>query len=579
LSLVAALAVYGLLLVPTVARQGISWDEQTDLLIARAYLASPDGWLVGSPSDPSQTRLPMFVVAILYRLLGVSDLLTGRYASMVVGALTIAGCWVLARRLFGESRAAVASMLLATSPFFLSFARVAFTETDVYLACTLIWLLVALETLRSSTTVGRAATVGLLLGLCLSAKATALALLPAAWFALWEGGDGKGERVHAAQPAAAGLVAALAMIATVGVAQSTPAAGWSAALRWQLIGAAALAWIAVVGWAVRQRRAAAHRVSLGAFFTGLALLTAVIVPPDHLTNPAILQGLFSRLDHEVAWKAGFMLEAAVLHVLSIAFKSGLLVGAWILVSALISVVQLPSRVELRVPLLAAAGYFVGLEFLPIAQTYYVVPLLPVLMVLAADQFLRLSSRMPSLALPLAGAAVLLLGSDLARCYPDYNLNGYQWLGARALAGRPSIGYRSVVYTPSDGVQQEFEWLNANAAPGKVVLSYVRPWHIVFMTSPFARFRVVDGSQRRVPSPDYVVTEINALLPWEVAAGSGDDVFRLPYDPAWLEKNYTKVFAVTRAFGIEVATVWQRREAPPAHAPGVAGPEQVPAPGG
>ncbi|MBN2391183.1 MAG: hypothetical protein JXR84_10685, partial [Anaerolineae bacterium] len=54
---------YIALLLPTVYRQGISWDEQTDIDIARAYLTQSDGWLRGSPSDPSQTRLPMAVVA------------------------------------------------------------------------------------------------------------------------------------------------------------------------------------------------------------------------------------------------------------------------------------------------------------------------------------------------------------------------------------------------------------------------------------------------------------------------------------------------------------------------------------
>jgi hypothetical protein len=46
LSLIIVL--YSVLLLPTLGRQGISWDEQTDIVIARAYISGPAGWFIGS---------------------------------------------------------------------------------------------------------------------------------------------------------------------------------------------------------------------------------------------------------------------------------------------------------------------------------------------------------------------------------------------------------------------------------------------------------------------------------------------------------------------------------------------------
>ena len=154
-------------------RQGISWDEQTDIDIARAYLTQPDGWLRGSPSDPSQTRLPMAVVAVVYTLLRTDDLLTARLVSCFVGALTIIGVFVFCKRDFDSKTGLLAGAILATSPFFLSFAKTAFTETDIYVACAFVWLLVAMSRLRESGTVGWAAVTAVVLGLALSGKFTA----------------------------------------------------------------------------------------------------------------------------------------------------------------------------------------------------------------------------------------------------------------------------------------------------------------------------------------------------------------------------------------------------------------------
>src|SRR3972149_2060058 len=178
------LAIYGLLLFPTIGRQGISWDEQTDIWVARAYLKQPDGWLAGSDIDPSQTRLPAFTVALVYTLLNNSELILARVISGITGGLTLVAIFIFCKHRYDTRRGLLACALLATSPFYLSFARVAFTETDIYLACTLSWLLVYLDRLQGRPSIRRAAFVGVFAGLAISAKFTAISVLPAIWDAV-----------------------------------------------------------------------------------------------------------------------------------------------------------------------------------------------------------------------------------------------------------------------------------------------------------------------------------------------------------------------------------------------------------
>jgi hypothetical protein len=137
LSLLGILMLYLMLIVPTLDRLGLGWDEAADLQIARAYL-TPSGLLFGLPLDESQTRLPMFSVALVYRVISVSNLLIARCTSVMLGGLAVLGTFAYGKLEFGPKAGLLAAGLLALNPYFLSFARLAFTASDVYLACTLI---------------------------------------------------------------------------------------------------------------------------------------------------------------------------------------------------------------------------------------------------------------------------------------------------------------------------------------------------------------------------------------------------------------------------------------------------------
>jgi hypothetical protein len=181
-----------------------------------------------------------------------------------------------------------------------------------------------------------------------------------------------------------------------------------------------------------------------------------------------------------------------------------------------------------------------------------------LALLAADGFLRLYKHKRRLAMALAAFSLVWCAVELAQCYPDYNLNGYQWLGARPLLGRSSIGYRSVVQTPSDGVEQAILWLNENAKAGEVAQVYALPWHIINETAPDPVYRLQNGFEHSLASqPDYVVLTINATIwqGWHLDTPVGE-VFRYPFDFIHLMRDYRKVYRVPRAFGIEAASVWR-----------------------
>jgi 4-amino-4-deoxy-L-arabinose transferase-like glycosyltransferase len=560
------IVLYSALLLPTLGRQGISWDEQTDILIARAYISGPAGWFIGSNTDPSQTRLPMFAVALVYALTGTDNLLTARLASAFVGALTIVGVYVFCAREIGQKQGVLASGILALSPFYLSFARTAFTETDIYVACALAWLLLAVSNLKDKRTVGAAGIAAIPRGLAVSAKFTAIFAFPAVllYAFTWPKSEATLERVQVRDlfgiGAPAFIMFALAWFGwneyNFAIAQETD--GLVGATHY---GIAGVLWAAMLFWLVRRRNHTGPPVLLAVLAVLVALTIFLMVPPTHLTNPDIVASLRGRFDQEMGWNPGFMVEAVALHLGSVVFKSSPLVGLWLLAGLVAALLSWRRHREVRFPLLVTVFYFLGLASLPIAQTFYMMPLLPVLAILGADLWFAVLSWRRAVALFFGAVTAALLVVDLFLCFPDYNLNGYQWLGARYLVGRSSIGYRSVVQTTSDGVQQAVRWVCEHATGGERVATYVHPWHIVWETCPNPLARFVKGKWETVRSkPEFVLVHINHQIRQRWAGQSrGDDVFWQPYDVAWVEGTYDKVFSVGRAFGLEMASVWQRKD--------------------
>ena len=119
-------------------------DEDVDLQIARALVEDP---LRGTRLDPSQARLPMYVTALALSIARPTDyesmLSLSRSLSIAAGSVAILLTFVLARRWFGTSTALLSAAILAASPYFLGFSRLAMTEGDAF--CPAAVLLVLLD--------------------------------------------------------------------------------------------------------------------------------------------------------------------------------------------------------------------------------------------------------------------------------------------------------------------------------------------------------------------------------------------------------------------------------------------------
>ena len=141
-------ALYLALVLPTVARHGISWDEQTDLAVASAYADAPAGWLLGSDLEAYNVRLPAYTAGLVFAVIGEPSLLAARLLSCAIGAATLVAVFLFARSAFDPRTGLVAAAILATCPFFLANAKSGFTDGDIFVTGALAWVLVCLERLR-----------------------------------------------------------------------------------------------------------------------------------------------------------------------------------------------------------------------------------------------------------------------------------------------------------------------------------------------------------------------------------------------------------------------------------------------
>jgi hypothetical protein len=563
------LGCYALLTIPALDRMGIGWDEAADLRIAQTYM-TPQGLLLGSSYDPSQTRLPMFMGSLLFRLFGTTNLLLARLTTIFVGGLTLLGIFVYGKKYFTPTTGLVAAGLLAINPFFLSFARMAFTESDVYLACTLTWFMVILSRFQDRPSWGWAVLSGIFLGLTISSKATAFMFVPGACAAFLVSQIYFSKLAATPQSNISNRVksryvwlwfAWTIFAALAGLLISRQVDAGIYPRRFHLInyGLICLAWLIVLIGAWRNRNSTTHPLALAALMAGTGILTFVIFPPEHLGNSNIIGALISRTDEEWTFHPSFTLELAAFHTFVIFFKSTPILGFGLLAGFAFSFAQWRRR-EMILPIVLGASYLLTLLILPLAQTFYTIPLLPIVSLLAADQLLRLQSQQKMISHALTILGLIWWSVEVQLCYPDYHLNGYQWLGARPFFGRSSIGYRSIVYVPSDGVQQSVEWLNENAKAGEIAHLYGAPHHIVEMTSPDPDYQLKDGIQGNLnQKPDYVLIHLESII-WQGRGNDtpGENIFRYPFDIRVLQREYQQVFSVQRAFDLEVASIWKRR---------------------
>ena len=569
------------LLLPTIPRQGINFDEQSDLDVTTEYVRKPSGLIFGSPLDAINTRLPMYTVAVVFTLAGTIDLRLARLLSAGVSVLTLVAVFVYCRRWLDPVKAAAACLLLGTSPYFLAFAGCAFTEGDVFITCATAWVLVSASALVDRASIGRAVVAGAALGLAMSSKISGAFLFPAvvAAVALAPSTDDATRlrlRDREVRPLIATAAVLLIWVLFV-AAKARIVPPWlfraleSSPGRPELLYLALLAiGGAVLAWAWRRR----HRLASHGMVTTVIGVTAAVtffaIPPVHTTNGHVLGSLWRQaISGGAGIDPAFVAEALALHVAVILLKPGVVVGIGLWLGLIVAAFRARQRPELRLPVLMALFYLGFLLTLPWAQPFYMMPLLPILGILAADALVDLFRVRRRIAAAVVAAAVISVAWDMVACYPDLSLNGYQWVGERYLAGRSTLGYRSIAQVRSDGEQQVLQWANQHVVPGETVVLFLSSPRIIRATSPNPSFRLVNGMRRpgALDEADWVLTAINADIMGgynsSLLGSHGDDnpegtIFRPRYDRAQLEAEFAKVFAVRRAFDIEVAAVWRRR---------------------
>jgi hypothetical protein len=464
----AAIAlVYLALALPTLPAFGILWDEQVDLDIARSYVHEPAGWVSDPGEDAINLRLPMYTGAVAFALLDRDVVVVGRAVSCGVTLLTLAAVFVYARR-FGRPQAFLAAALVATSPFVLAFSRVAFTEGDAFVTAGLAWSLVLVAAAVERPSLGRATLAGVVYGLAIASKFAAISLLPVIALAPWMLAPrlAYDDRLRP-------LVLPLA-VAAGALAAPVVALGWfywyrpqrpdEAALVFLAWAAAAAAYGAGIAWLVRRRHQPAGRFTLPAIVVLVAGATAILVPPVHLTEPVLLGSLKNRILESAALDPVHVIQAASLHGLALLLKPSLPVGLVLWVSLAVALWRWRVDARVRLPLLFVAAHLAFLLKMPTAQTFYTMPIAPWLMVLAADRLVAWWQRRRALAVGVAAACAMAVTADIWRTFPHYQLNGYQWLGARYVLGLSTLSYRSVAQVTTDGIEQALHWANAHVPP-------------------------------------------------------------------------------------------------------------------
>jgi hypothetical protein len=571
--LVPIVAVYLALVVPATLSQGINWDEQVDLTIASSYLDGGEGLIVGSDVDKSQTRLPMYSVALLSMVAGSLSLTLARLVSICVSALTVIGVYVFCRRRLDPAKAVVAAAIVATSPYFLAFAGLAFTEGDAFVTCATVWTLIAGSNLMQKRTVGAAALAGCALGLAVSSKFLGVALIPAVLLAVFVSGTHSNSNITSDAGKRRAIANVVSATAPIGLLQ--PSTGpltrviadlrsflgndWIRYLLTLALSAVMLSWI----W-LHRRRVVSDILASGIVVTA-SVLTFFVVPPVHTTNSHIVRDLLAK-SSGAGITVAQVAEFAAFHAFVLVLKPGILIGLGLAAGVVAALVHFRSRPELRLPVLMAVFYFGFVSLTPVAQTFYMMPVFPLLAILMADWLVETGRRSRPLLVAILLAVVSTIGWDLAASYPDFALNGYQWTGERYLAGRATLGYRGIAQIRANGVEDLLMWAQDNVAEGDTVAGFISERHIVRALAPDPAYVYIDAFEasfeRTCPElacADWVFTEINSHILQRYDGSQPDaSIYRYRFDRALLESQFEKVLSIVSAYDIEVAQVWRRR---------------------
>lgn len=558
----------------------ILWDEEVDLGIARGLAVDP---LFGTAPtlDSSQMRLPMYVNAAAFFVSGREDLALARAVSLFFGAVTVLAAAALARLLLGPTVAMLSAALLAFSPYFLSFARIAMTEGDVFFACFVTLAIWGFVRYLKRPTAPRWAAAAVLLGLAMGAKLFGVfllivfATLASSTHAPVDVGAAprraatrRLRRLLVAQVVAMIVTAFLAMVyarfadatlAIAGHAKTLSVLGWLA-----LLGL----WFYTLLFVLSRGGLPAGRM---ARFLGLGVFAAstlFALMPVHLLDHSIGREIMARA---MRWDGRFPLAMwsdhlrlyAGIVLIKLTPPLGVVSACALVYAAFRESVEGRWR-----PLILPVVFLVVLLcLLPLRQSFYLMGVYPLIIILTAAAIVGVWRACRRRRTRWAWGFIVLaacghLGWQTWRSHPNYTSFGWQVVGESWL-GAESRGYRNLIQTPSDGVESLIRWcLTASEVhPGDRVVSFLWEERIIErMLAAEPRFEFVPrgvGPTSDSPPPppdlanaDFVLLHINNVL------GYGDRPPDCPA-PEVLAGAFQIVHTVRRG-PLEVAWVYARR---------------------
>lgn len=521
------------------------WDEANDHVIALSLMERP---LTGSGLDGTQARLPMYVTAGAYALTGPSPRVA-RAVSIAMGALAIVLTFAAGRRWSGMAAGLLAAGLLSVAPYFLTFARTGFTEGDAFCPAVTLLMLLAFDRYLERRDTIRLVTFGAALGLALATKFYAVFFVPPlvlcdvvdarrrsrqssdAAIRVIPSGDvtGRDSRVWAWAGVSLAFLAAVAAQTGIGRVAVVLWAGVVVLLAAGPVDQYLLApperrtsrlltrWSPRRGWLVA---------------LPVAAIVCAAVCPAHLLNPEILRALARSLVYPVeAEPMGRIIDPARLYGGVILLKLGPLLGVLSIAALAWACAQRAGR-PISVAAATVALYLAALLLLPIRQSFYLMSVYPLIVLILAAFVVHVAERLLAreralsawIAISITGCVYLLWGT--VRCYPEFGYFGYALVGRNWLSAESS-GYRNLVQVTNDGTEDVMQWLQAHVPPGRRVVSYLwddhvmdawladRPpaFHLVRRNAFAARHNPPD-----IDDADYLVLHLNNYVSYADAPG-------------------------------------------------------------
>ncbi len=480
------------------------WDEATDLVIAWSLKDDP---MVGNSDDPYQGRLPMYLTALALTfqpgLSHRSALLLSRTLSIIVSAASIPLAYRLARRWFAPPAPSLAAIVLAASPYFLGFGRMALTEGDAFCPTAVLASLLAFERFREDRTSPQLTALALALGIAAASKfllAVVVPIIAACDFidSFARLGDRREPTpIHRSWFVMTALAVVFAALATSPawlnftpfsvnseILSRLPGFAWFDAFLLTLVPMAAGIWLGI-----RNRPDEGSRWPVLKSWLVIAPLSALVCLtffPAHLLNPQLLGGLAHRTSTWGGATPGSgTSEAAWLYGGIVLFKLGIPLGLATSLGLVTAVILAPVRSSWRLLAAVIFGLTALYAALPVRQTFYLMSVYPLVIIALAgfvggvDNRLARWQQSPIPRLlsrsALAVALIWLLVMDI-RVYPAFGYAGYEVVDTFWL-GRWTCGYRSIVQITNDGTEEALAWCRTHLPEGTELAACLSDVHV------------------------------------------------------------------------------------------------------